>query len=130
MSTDETEYKCLDHLVTPLSTSRSFFQMWNLIGDGDGVFEMRLRNRNGRKSVSEIHPMGLNTIWRFPHVSRLIGRDITDTVEVWFVDVGGLQWSLSDASIAIISALPSDYMIGTEDELTDEFDDTYPLPSP
>ena len=100
-------------------------KMWNPIVDGDGVFEMRLRNRNGRKSVSEIHPMGLNTIWRFPHVSRLIGRDITDTVEVWLVDVGGLQWSLSDTSIVIISALPSDYMIGTEDELTDEFDEIY-----
>jgi len=57
--------------------------MWNPIGDedGDGVFEMCLRrNRNGRKSVSEMHPLGVNKVWRGPHVSRLLSRDITDEV--------------------------------------------------
>ena len=104
--------------------------MWNHIGDGDDVFEMRLRSRNGRKSVSTKHPLGENNIWRGPHFSRLIGRDITDEAAAWLAEIGEAGARLTDAAIDVISSLSSDYMLEAEDELTDDIDVIYPHPSP
>ncbi len=104
--------------------------MWNPIGDGDDVFEMRLRSRNGRKSVSVKHPLGVNNIWRGPHFSRLIGRDITDEAAVWLAEIGDAGARLTDEAIDVISVFSLDYMPEAEDELTDDIDVIYPLPSP
>ena len=106
----------------PESTVRGFFQMWNFIGDEGNVFEMRLRNRNGRKSVGDKKSMGFNTIHRFPHASRLLPVDIVAGAQDIVKEMGGGETWLSSTSIAMISSLDSDYMLGNEDKLTDEFE--------
>ena len=98
--------------------------MWNNIGDGDRVREMRLRNVNGRKYVSEKHALGENSIWRFPHCSRLLGDDIGVGAQAICTEMGHQQDHLRDTALTKITALDSDFMLGNDDELTDEFDVT------
>ena len=96
--------------------------MWNFIGNGDDIFEMRLQSRNGRKSVSEKHTLGLNRIWRFAHCSRQLGPDIVDGAKDIVDEMGCEQARMSPTSIAMISSLDSDYMMGNEDKVTEEFE--------
>jgi len=96
--------------------------MWNFIGDEGNVFEMRLRNRNGRKSVGDKKSMGFNTIHRFPHASRLLPVDIVAGAQDIVKEMGGGQAWLSSTSITMITSLESDYMLGNPDKLTDEFE--------
>ena len=66
--------------------------------------------------------MGVNTIHRFPHASRLLPVDIVAGAQDIVKEMGGGEAWLSSTSIAMISSLDSDYMLGNEDKLTDEFE--------